>query len=194
MNLDLTQTALDVAPHILGAHLVSDLGGQRVTVRITEVEAYEGEADPASHAFRGRTKRNAVMFGPAGGLYVYRHMGLHNCMNITCGEEGRASAVLLRAGEVIDGEDIAWERRNANGVCRTARDLARGPARLTVALGVTTAQNGSVLKSGAGLTLVPSEGVEEFLTGPRIGVSGDGADPTRFPWRFWIAGDEFVSG
>lgn len=194
MNLDLTQTALDVAPHILGAHLVSDLGGQRVIVRITEVEAYEGEADPASHAFRGRTKRNGVMFGPAGGLYVYRHMGLHNCMNITCAEEGRASAVLLRSGEVIDGDDIAWERRNAHGVCRTARDLARGPARLTVALGVTTAQNGSMLNSGAGLTIVPSEGVEEFLTGPRIGVSGNGADPTRYPWRFWIAGDEFVSG
>lgn len=194
MSLDLTQRGLDVAPKLLGAHLTSTLGGERVTVRITEVEAYEGELDPASHAYRGRTARNEVMFGPAGSVYVYRHMGLHYCMNITCGPPGRATAVLLRAGEVLEGEEAAWQRRNAAGMCRTPRDLARGPARLTVALGVNGEHNGIHLNSGEGLDLIPTSETPEHLTGPRIGVRGPGADPKRFPWRFWIAGDEFVSG
>lgn len=194
MTLDLTRTGLAVAPDLLGAYLRSSFGGERVTVRITEVEAYEGERDPASHAFRGKTARNHVMFGPAGSVYVYRHMGLHFCMNITCGETGRASAVLLRAGEVIDGHEVAWQRRNAAGVCRTPRDLARGPARLTVALGVSGEHNGVRVNGCQGLDLTRAGTRPAFLTGPRVGVRGPGADPDAYPWRFWIEGDEFVSG
>lgn len=192
--MDLTKDALEVAPELLGAHLVSTLGGHTVTVRITEVEAYEGHRDPASHAYRGMTARNEVMFGPAGGLYVYRHMGLHHCMNITCGQPGTSSAVLIRAGEVIEGEPIAWERRNLKGVCRTPRDLARGPARLTVALGVDASQNGGNITSDQGLQLIPAGERAPYATGPRVGVRGEGADPDRYPWRFWIDGDAFVSG
>lgn len=194
MSLDLTRPALVVAPQLLGALFVSTIGGERVALRITEVEAYEGDSDPASHAYRGKTARNAVMFGPAGGIYVYRHMGLHYCMNITCGVVGRSSAVLLRAGETIDGEALAWERRNAAGVCRSPRDLARGPARLTVALGVTGEHNGAMLGAGSELSLIPAPVRQEFATGPRVGVRGPGGDPHAYPWRFWIAGDKFVSG
>src|SRR5690625_4079990 len=152
-GVDLSARGLDVAPTLLGAMLTSTLGGARVRVRITEVEAYEGADDPASHAYRGPTARNAVMFGPPRSVYVYRHMGLHYCMNLTCGTEGTATAVLIRAGEVVDGEETAWQRRNATGVCRTPRDLARGPARLTVALAVTGQHNGIDINAGDGLSL-----------------------------------------
>src|SRR5690625_6391230 len=119
MRIDLSRNASEVAPDLLGATLTSVMDGHRVSVRITEVEAYEGQRDPASHAFRGKTQRNAVMFGPPGSIYVYWHMGLHYCMNITCGVEGIASAVLLRSGELVEGQEIAWDRRNASGECRT---------------------------------------------------------------------------
>lgn len=193
-GIDLSGTALDVAPTLLGAHLRSTLGAAVVTVRITEVEAYEGADDPASHAYRGPTPRNQVMFGAAGGTYVYHHMGLHYCMNLTCGVAGTATAVLIRAGEVIEGVDVAWERRNARGVCRTPRDLARGPARLTVALGVGGEHNGITVNSGQGLTIEEGEQVTSVCTGPRVGVRGPGADPQLYPWRFWICGDPYVSG
>lgn len=193
-TVDLSAHALEVAPTLLGAILTSTLGGARVRVRITEVEAYEGAHDPASHAYRGRTARNAVMFGPPGGVYVYRHMGLHYCMNLTCGPEGTATAVLIRAGEVIDGEEVAWRRRNGAGVCRTPRDLARGPARLTVALAVTGQHNGIDIFAGEGLSLEAPRVRPPLRSGPRIGVRGIGADPDRFPWRLWIDGDDFVSG
>lgn len=190
----LAARSLRVAPTLLGARLISTLGGARVAVRITEVEAYEGADDPASHAYRGPTPRNQIMFGQAGGVYVYRHMGLHYCMNITCGPAGTASAVLIRAGEVIEGVDTAWQRRNARGVCRRERDLARGPARLAVALAVSGEHNGITVNTGEGLALHAGQAPAEIRTGPRIGVRGPGADPDRYPWRFWIAGDEFVSG
>jgi len=125
---------LDVAPQLLGC-TVSHAG---VTVRLTEVEAYDGADDPGSHAFRGRSPRVEVMFGPPGGLYVYFTYGMHYCMNLVCGPEGTASAVLLRAGQVVEGLDTARSRRGSV----TDRDLARGPARLTRALGVGRAQNG----------------------------------------------------
>src|SRR5690625_734745 len=134
------------------------------------------------------------MFGPPGGVYVYRHMGLHYCMNLTCGPEGTATAVLIRAGEVVDGEEVAWRRRNGAGVCRTPRDLARGPARLTVALAVTGQHNGIDIFAGEGLSLEAPRVRPPLRSGPRIGVRGIGADPDRFPWRLWIDGDDFVSG
>ena len=191
-----------------------------MTVRITEVEAYQGDQDPGSHAYRGRTSRNDVMFGAPGRLYTYRHLGLHTCMNVVCGADGEAAAVLLRAGEVVAGEPVARRRRLAAGSVTRNVDLARGPARLTVALGVTMADDGldlldpdstvslelptapaTVSATGQaddqGATVVPyaSRTVPDHAIsrGPRVGVSGAGGDGSRFPWRLWITGDPAVS-
>jgi DNA-3-methyladenine glycosylase len=161
-----------------------------VTVRLTEVEAYGGlGADPASHAHRGRTSRNAVMFGPPGYLYVYFTYGMHWCANVVCGPDGEASAVLLRAGAVVDGTDLARKRRAA---ARGDRELARGPARLCTALGIDGTANGAYLLGRTGqVTLrlpvtVPAAVVQ---SGPRVGVAG-GHDT---PWRFWLAGEPSVT-
>ncbi len=137
---------LDVAPRLLGAVLRH----ADVAVRITEVEAYDGPDDPGSHAYRGRTDRNAVMFGPPGRLYVYFTYGMHYCCNVVCGPAGTPSAVLLRAGEVVEGTEAARARRGS----AIDRDLARGPARLCQALAISREQNGVELSSGS-MTLVP---------------------------------------
>jgi DNA-3-methyladenine glycosylase len=174
---------LEVAPRLLGAVLRRD----EVAVRITEVEAYDGADDPGSHAFRGRTPRNEVMFGPAGHLYVYFSYGMHHCCNVVTGTEGRAGAVLLRAGEVVTGHEAARSRR---GSARD-RDLARGPARLCQALGITRADNGTDLSRGPVL-LEPADApvsARAVSTGPRVGLRGA---PDR-PWRFWITGAATVS-
>ena len=171
---------LDVAPRLLGATLRS---GQ-VAVRLTEVEAYDGQGDPGSHAYNGMTGRNAVMFGPAGRLYVYFTYGMHFCCNVVCGPEGRASAVLLRAGEVVDGLEVARERRPRS----TDRELARGPARLCQALGIDRSHNGADLCTGEP-TLTLGEPPAHVSTGPRVGLRL-AADR---PWRFWATGDPTVS-
>ncbi len=129
---------VEVAPRLLGATFTH--GG--VTVRLTEVEAYDGPNDPGSHAHNGRTERNAVMFGPPGHLYVYFTYGMHHCCNVSCGPDGEASAVLLRAGEVVDGIEIARVRRPGS----TDRDLARGPGRLCKTLGIDRDDNGLDLR------------------------------------------------
>jgi DNA-3-methyladenine glycosylase len=193
----LLRTALEgwstqVAPALLGVRLVSELGGEHVVVRLTEVEAYMGQDDPGSHAFRGPTPRTQIMFGPAGFLYVYFTYGMHWCANVVCGPVGSASAVLLRAGEVVEGLDAARGRR------RTARrdaELARGPARLTTALGIDGGHDGVDLVTDARLWLEPAEtpGTGPVRTGPRVGIRGDGGDGVRFPWRFWLDGDPTVS-
>ncbi len=162
-----------------------------VRVRVTEVEAYSGQgADPASHAHRGPTPRNAVMFGPAGHVYVYRIYGIHDCVNIVCGEPGQAAAVLLRAGAVVDGLPAARQRRPA---ARTDDDLARGPAKLVQALGIGAAANGTCAVDGSGpLLLTPPDGAVDpasVVAGPRVGV----ASAHDVPWRFWLAGDPTVS-
>jgi DNA-3-methyladenine glycosylase len=159
-----------------------------VTVRLTEVEAYAGGLDPASHAYRGRTERNAVMFGPAGYVYVYFTYGMHWCMNVVCGVEGEPSAVLLRAGEVVDGLEIARERRPT---ARRDAELARGPARLCKALGIDKTYYGTNLLDGDALaTLAPKLGkVGRIVAGPRVGVTG----AHDVPWRFWIDGAPSVS-
>lgn len=175
--------AIEVAPLLLGAVLTVD----DVAVRLTEVEAYLGELDPGSHAFRGRGRRNAVMYGPPGHLYTYFTYGMHVCANVVCSPEGTASAVLLRAGEVIGGIDIARHRRVTS---RRDSDLAQGPARLCVALGITLADGGADLNSGR-FRLELGEPVA-YETGPRTGVSGDGGS-LDFPWRFWIPGEPSVS-
>ena len=133
--------AVEVAPALLGCVLEHDTPEGLVAVALTEVEAYHGQADPASHAYRGQTPRNAVMFGPPGYAYVYFTYGMHFCVNLVCLPEGTASAVLLRAGRVVQGEGLARARRTAPGP--GGRDLARGPARLCQALAITRAQNGA---------------------------------------------------
>lgn len=173
-----------MAPLLLGGLL----GVDGVTLRITEVEAYLGSQDPGSHAFRSRTPRNAVMFGPPGHLYTYFTYGMHTCANIVCSPEGEASAVLLRAGEIVDGIETARMRRVTS---RTDADLARGPARLTVALGITLADGGSDVEHGR-VRLVGPSIPSPFDQGPRTGVAGAGGGP-EYPWRFWIPGDPTVS-
>jgi DNA-3-methyladenine glycosylase len=175
------------ARSLLGWRLVA----HGVTVRLTEVEAYSGQGtDPASHAHRGPTERNAVMFGPAGFVYVYLVYGMYECANIVCGEPGAAAAVLLRAGEVVDGVEHARRRRPA---ARTDLDLARGPAKLVQALGIDRGANGTSAVDGTGpLTVLPPSGpvaAELVVAGPRVGV----AAAHDVPWRFWITGDPTVS-
>lgn len=186
---------LEVAPRLLGALVTTTLPDGAVTVRLTELEAYDGEGDPGSHAFGGRTARNAVMFGPAGYLYVYRHLGLHICANVVTGVQGRASAVLLRAGEVVEGAEIARERRLRRGVVRTDVDLARGPARLADTLGITLEHYGTDVVAGAGPVRLtpPSVAPSGWASGPRVGVSGVGGDAARYPWRFWLPDEPTVS-
>jgi len=184
---------LAVAEDLLGASLSVTRPDGTVTVRLTEVEAYGGAGDPGSHAYRGRTARNAVMFGPPGHLYVYRHLGLHHCANVVTGPAGQPSAVLLRAGEVVDGVAVARARRLASGVVRRDVDLARGPARLAVALGLSVADDGlDLLGEVVGLRLAASA-PGAVAHGGRVGVAGPGGDPVAFPWRLWLEGDQAVS-
>ncbi|MCW2715058.1 MAG: 3-methyladenine glycosylase [Frankiales bacterium] len=184
--MDLTGPAEVVAPTLLGALLTSG----PVTVRLTEVEAYAGQADPGSHAFRGRTARTDVMFGAAGRAYVYFSYGMHWCLNVVTGPVGEAGAVLLRAGEVVSGVEVARARRPG----ASDRDLCRGPARLCKALAVTGELGGvDLLKRTSALRLDPPAepiAAQQVRSGPRVGVSGAGA-PT--PWRFWCADEPTVS-
>ena len=182
--------ALEVAPLLLGAVLAHTTPDGTVAVRITEVEAYEGQGqDPGSHAHRGRTPRNGTMFGPAGLLYTYFTYGMHTCANLTCLPPGLASAVLLRAGEVVEGEALAAERRR--GV--EPRRLARGPANLASALGIALSDDGAdVLAGGAFSLALHSRGDAVVVAGPRVGVSGEGGSAA-FPWRFSLAGEPTVS-
>lgn len=190
----LARPVLEVARGLLGAQLTTSLADGVVTVRLTEVEAYGGSEDPGSHAARGRTARNAVMFDRGGLLYVYRHLGLHHCVNVVTGAEGSASAVLLRAGEVVHGHGTARARRRRHGVSRADVDLARGPARLAVALGVDLGLGGADLLDEAGpARLTLGAPVEEASTGPRVGVAGMGGDGAVFPWRLWLPGEPTVS-
>ena len=211
-------SAVAVAPALLGCVIEHETAEGLVAVALTEVEAYHGQADPASHAYRGQTRRNAVRFGPPGHASVYFTYGMHFCVNLVCLPEGTASAVLLRAGRVVEGTGLATARRAAPGP--QGRDLARGPARLCQALGIAREQNGADVcdpgsplrvrwpdpadaglpgaqASGAGADdgAVPAgPGPAEpagaaISCGPRVGVSAAGDRP----WRFWITGDPTVS-
>lgn len=186
--------ALAAAPFLLGA-ILSVLGPTTaVSVRLTEVEAYLGEHDPGSHAFRGRTARNSSMFEAGGRIYVYSIYGMHHCANIVCGPAGSASAVLLRAGEVTRGVEAARARRPR---AQRDTDLARGPARLCTALGLTREDDGALLGEAGGRArlVLPEEPVAPAMIrrGPRTGVTGPGGDGDAYPWRFWIDGDPTVS-
>lgn len=183
-----------VARDLLGCYLISTAGGELVAVRLTEVEAYGGSDDPGSHAYRGQTPRNASMFAGPGTVYVYRSYGVHWCVNLVTGPAGQASAVLLRAGEVVAGAGVARGRRQSGTPAARSiaeRDLARGPGRLTAALGIDRSLDGSDLFSPGALSVrgqAPS-GLA-FTRTRRTGVSGPGAARL---WRFAIAGDPWVS-
>jgi DNA-3-methyladenine glycosylase len=177
-----------VAPALLGCWVVTDRPEGRVALRLTDVEAYSGEGqDPASHAHRGPTPRAEIMFGPPGRLYVYFSYGVHWCANVVVGPEGRGSAVLLRAGEVVLGEELARGRRPA---ARIVRDLARGPARLTQALGIGPDDRGAdLLDPGSSVRLHSGSPPRAISAGPRVGIS----QATDLPWRFWETGAASVS-
>lgn len=181
--------AVELAPSLLGCVLVSSIGGATVAVRITEVEAYRGADDPASHAFRGLTRRNAVMFDEPGRLYTYFVYGMHWCANVVTGSSGRPSAVLLRAGEVLTGMPVAGVRRRP---ATKPQHLARGPAGLASVLGIAAEQNGMDLCAADSVvtirrgTPIPANSIS---SGPRVGVSA----AAELPWRFWQAGAPSVS-
>jgi DNA-3-methyladenine glycosylase len=191
----LGRPATEVAPLLLGATLSHTTPEGTVSVRLTEVEAYLGAAgsaapDPGSHSYRGRTPRNAAMFGPAGHLYVYFTYGMHYCANVVCGPEGTATGILLRAGEVVQGLELARRRRPAS---RSDKDLAQGPARLATALDLDRQHYGmSVLGGDLSLVLPESPPAAVVRTGPRVGLSGPGGT-LEYPWRFWLDGDPTVS-
>ncbi|MFE2015371.1 DNA-3-methyladenine glycosylase [Streptomyces sp. NPDC059491] len=182
---------LEVAPDLLGRTLVRVTEEGRMELRLTEVEAYAGAIDPGSHAFRGRTPRNTVMFGPPGHAYVYFTYGMWHCLNLVCGPEGEASGVLLRAGEILSGADQARPRRRS---ARSDHELAKGPARLATALDVALSLNGTDVCAGPDAPLSLLTGTPpppaRIRTGPRTGVGGDGAP---HPWRFWLEDDRTVS-
>ncbi|GAA1758961.1 DNA-3-methyladenine glycosylase [Nostocoides vanveenii] len=191
---------LQVAPDLLGC-TITHAG---VTVRVTETEAYAGYLhDPGSHAFRGRTPRTEPMFGPAGLTYVYFTYGMHWMLCLVTGPVDLAQAVLIRAGEVVDGLDVAAQRRP--GIA--PRDWCRGPARLATTLALDGGDTGrdfcrpalrapampvepiDLVVRAASNSIVP----QQIRTGPRVGVSGPGGDGASYPWRFWLDGEPTVS-
>ena len=192
----LARDSLQAAPALLGAIVTTTSPEGTVSVRLTEVEAYRGEADPGSHAFRGRTARNASMFEAGGIIYVYFTYGMHHCANIVTGPQGLSRAVLMRGGEVVAGVELARRRRPA---ARNDRDLARGPARLCAALGLDRSDDGTALGGpGSRISLaLPEPGLNpeaaRIRTGPRTGVAGPGGDGEAYPWRFWLEDEPTVS-
>ncbi len=176
----------EVAPELLNKLLC---GADGRVGRIVEVEAYRGDDDPAAHTFRGRTARNATMFGPPGHMYVYFTYGMHWCANAVCGEEGVGAGVLMRALEPVGGLALMREARP-----KTARDrdLCSGPARLTEAMGIIGIHDGLDLASGAAVYTIADDGTpppETPIVGPRVGISR----ATDFPWRWCVPGNAHLS-
>jgi DNA-3-methyladenine glycosylase len=181
----LVQDPVTVAPQLLNAILVH--GGR--AARIVEVEAYRGEDDPASHAFRGPTARNASMFGPPGRLYVYFTYGMHWCANVVCGPEGVAHAVLLRAGAPLWGRDAMWAARPR---ARSEADLCSGPAKLCQALGIDRSCDGADLLGRRGPLRLVRDHVAppaRAAVGTRVGIRV----ATENRWRWWVPDDPNVS-
>ena len=178
------RSALEVAPELLGKILSHRGTDGLASGRIVEVEAYLGEKDPASHAYRGRTERNRAMFGPPGHAYVYFTYGNHFCMNVVTDREGIASAVLIRALEPLEGIELMTRRRGG----RPLRELASGPGRLAQALGIDRALYGHDL-TRAPLWIRQDGEDPEWVATPRIGIR-EAAD---LPYRFVVAGSPFAS-
>jgi DNA-3-methyladenine glycosylase len=169
----------EVAPELIGATLLVDgVGG-----RIVELEAYD-QQDPASHGYRGRTARNAAMFGPSGHAYVYRSYGIHWCLNLVCGGEGVPEAVLIRALEPTRGVDLQQSRRGVEDV----RALCSGPGKLCQALGITGEHDGLALDVPP-FRLEARAETPEIVTGPRIGITR----ATELSWRYMSAGSPYLS-
>ena len=185
MRSTLDQGALVSAPFLLGKHLLHG----PVRLRITEVEAYCGLTDSAAHTAKGRTPRNAPMWGASGHAYIYLCYGIHQMVNIVCGPVDAGEAVLIRACEVVEGLDLIQKRRGG----KTGPVLLTGPGKVGQALGVTTIQSGADLLAAGGLCLVDAVSDHVVLTGPRVGI--DYAEPADrdAPWRFAIAGTRWVS-
>ena len=179
----------DVAPDLLGTVLRHRLPGGTTSARIVEVEAYCGPIDPAAHTFRGRTVRNATMFGPPGLLYVYFSYGVHWCANVVCGDEDEGVAVLLRALAPLAGLDGMFERRGS--AARRERDLCSGPGKLTQAMAIVGTHDGTDLVTDGALTLL-DDGTpppDDVVQTTRIGISVAAEEP----WRWYVAGDPNVS-
>lgn len=197
-----------LAAGLLGCRLTVVTVDGAVTLRLTETEAYgDAGADPGAHSFRGRTERNSALFGPVRHTYVYLNYGIHRCLNLVGHPEGQAGGVLLRAGEVVDGRELALERRGRD----TGAKLLSGPGNLGQGLGITLAMGhvpielvdepaavGSLDLAPARFLLapparpVPGGDRPAVLSGPRVGVSGEGGS-ARYPWRFRLAGEPSVS-
>lgn len=198
---------LELAPLLLGGVLRRADASGAVALRLTEVEAYRGADDPGAHTFRGKTARNATMFGPGGHVYCYFTYGMHHAVNIVAGAAGSGWGVLVRAGEVVEGQTLALERRSARRASAPTGELARGPGNVAQALGATLADDGAALADDGGAraeaadssgrdalwTFAPAAAAPEHATGPRVGVSGPGGDASAYPWRFWIPGEPSVS-
>jgi DNA-3-methyladenine glycosylase len=177
--IDFSRSVHEIAPELIGATLLVDgIGG-----RIVEVEAYDRE-DPASHGYRGRTQRNASMFGPPGHAYVYRSYGIHWCLNLVCEDVEVPSAVLVRALEPTHGLDEMRRRRGLDD----PRALASGPGRLCQALGITREHDGLPLDAPP-FDLRPRREAVEVVVGPRIGIT----KAVERPWRYGLAGSRFLS-
>jgi DNA-3-methyladenine glycosylase len=201
----LSLPAPEAAPRLLGGVFGHRTPEGVVALRITEIEAYGGPAgsdlpDPGAHTYRGRTPRNASMFGPPGHVYVYFTYGMHHAVNLVCRPAGEAGGCLIRAGEVVEGLGLARERRAA-GRATPVPDaaLARGPGNLAKAMGIGLVHDGAPLAPGEdaaapGFFLVPPEPAPRpaLASGPRTGVSGPGGTDA-FPWRWWIPGEPSVS-
>ena len=172
-----------VAPRLLGCYLERDLGGRQLLGKIVETEAYD-QADTASHSYRGQTPRTDVMFGPSGHLYVYFTYGMHYCCNVVCGPAGQGAAVLIRALEPLEGQDIMAENRRHN------QGLTNGPAKLCQALNINKSLNGHSLSvEPLRLIIQPEIPQVEITQTTRIGISR----AQDVPWRFYIKGNPFVS-
>ncbi len=194
---ELAGAATDVARDLLGTVVVRDDGAGLRVGRVVETEAYGGPEDRASHARAGRTSRTSIMFGPAGRAYVYLVYGLHHCLNVVCGADGEAAAVLVRAVQPLAGIE---RMRGARGAAGSDARVAAGPARLCKALGIDRSLDGLDLLSDDRLRLAAScsgqarlEPGEQVVAGPRVGVSYAGPEWAMRPWRFGIAGHPALS-
>jgi DNA-3-methyladenine glycosylase len=180
----LTGPPEQAAPRLLGSHFVSEIDDKLVRIRITEVEAYKGADDPASHAFKGRSPRNGSMFEKPGTLYVYRSYGVHNCANTAAGPVGTGWGILIRGGEIVEGEGIVRGRR------RRQDQLTNGPGKLTESLGITMEHNGTdLLDSASQIRIESGETPQMVLSTPRVGIS----KAKERPWRFVAATTTGVS-
>jgi DNA-3-methyladenine glycosylase len=185
--------AIAVARDLIGCIFVHATAEGRTSVRLVEVEAYRGAVDPGSHGYRGMTNRNRTMFGPPGRLYVYFTYGMHWCANVVCGPEGVSEAVLLRAGEPVEGIELMRSRRPAIGDDRL---LAAGPGRLTQAMGIGREQDGALLLRGGRMWVAEDEVTDgyrraEVAQTVRVGLAAGRGN--EIPWRFVVPGHPFAS-